>query len=106
MKRILLIAAVMAVSAACATSSHQGHDHSSPRYRACVERIVGGRVLHDPGWVVEEEMDAATGNRVYRFLSTYWNRVIDVTRVNRFCSMLSSLMDPASPQPSTMFEPM
>ena len=88
MKRTLLVLALAALVSGCASTG--SHDHGKHGYKACVERMVAGRVLHDPGWVVEEETDAATGNRIYHFLSTYWNRIIDVTAVNRFCSMLSS----------------
>lgn len=93
MKRFLFVVALAALVSGCASTG--SHDHSRHGYHACVERMVGGRILHDPGRVVGEEMDAATGNRVYHFLSTYWNRVIDVTRVNRFCAMLNRGLDPS-----------
>ncbi|HVR43226.1 MAG TPA: hypothetical protein VMS56_07230 [Thermoanaerobaculia bacterium] len=100
MKRILLAAAVATLLSSCASALHHEHDHDSHRYRACVERVVGGRILHDPGWVVEEHLDAMSGNRIYQFLSTYWNRIIEVTRVNRFCSMLSGGFDASSRHPT------
>lgn len=96
MKRFVFFLALAALLGGCASTG--SHDHGKHGYQACVERVVGGRVLHDPGWVVEEEMDAGTGNRVYHFLSTYWNRIIDVTRVNRFCSMLNRGFDASSPE--------
>lgn len=91
MKRFVFVVALAALVSGCASTA--SHDHGKHGYKACVERMVGGRILHDPGWVVEEEVNAATGYRVYHFLSTYWNRVIDVTRVNRFCTMLNRGLD-------------
>ncbi|MGH9456203.1 MAG: hypothetical protein ACRD2J_01010 [Thermoanaerobaculia bacterium] len=99
MKRLLLAAVACVIVSGCATAAHE-HDHGTHRYKACNERIVGGRVLHDPGWVVEEHLDAGTGHRIYHFLSSYWNRIIEVTRVNRFCSLASSSFDAGAREPA------
>ena len=92
MRSVLLAVVVSLTLVSCAsTHSSSANDKTFHRYPACVERVVGGRVLHDPGWVVEER-DAEPGGHFFEFLSTYWGRIIEVTRVNRFCSAIRNRM--------------
>lgn len=88
MKATVFILAIVLTLSSCA-SSHQAaaNEGDFPRYAACLEKHIGGRLLHDPGWVVGES-EAPGGDHIFAFLSTYWGRIIEVTRVNRFCSSL------------------
>lgn len=97
-KGLLLIVMALTLSS-CATTQHVsssgGGEPKFHRFAACVERNVGGRILHDPGWVVGvRESDG--GNRFFSFMSTYWGRIIEVARVNRFCSALHGQFDGAA----------
>lgn len=86
MKRVILAVLIVLLTSACATTNSTDGFH---RYAACSERMMNGRILHDPGWVVSE-MD---GTGSVEFLSTYWGKTIQVTRVNRFCNALRSGID-------------
>lgn len=86
MKRVILAVVILLTISSCATMET---DHGFHRYAACSERMVSGRLLHDPGWVVGE----ANGAGELQFLSTYWGKTIQVSRVNRFCNALRSGMD-------------
>lgn len=92
MKSVLLAVIVSLTLVSCASTQSTSADGKPfHRYPACVERVVGGRVLHDPGWVVEEH-DGEPGGHFFEFMSTYWGRIIEVTRVNRFCSAIRNRM--------------
>lgn len=99
MKATVLTLAMILTLASCASSHHAAHNEGDfHRYPACLEKHVGGRLLHDPGWVVGES-DATSGDHIFAFLSTYWGRIIEVTRVNRFCSILRSRLDASADRP-------
>lgn len=95
MRKGLLLIVMALTLCSCATTQHVSSGGGEPkfhRFAACVERNVGGRVLHDLGWVVGVR-ESEGGNRFFSFMSTYWGRIIEVARVNRFCSALHSQFD-------------
>lgn len=97
MRRGLLVMVMALTLCSCATTQNATSGAGEPafhRYAACVERNVGGRILHDPGWVVGVR-ESEGGNRFFSFMSTYWGRIIEVARVNRFCGALHSQLDGA-----------
>jgi hypothetical protein len=91
---VLTIAIVLTLASCASTNNPASEAEHFHRYPACVERHVGGRLLHDPGWVVAEH--DGEGSHRFEFLSTYWGRIIEVSRVNRFCSALRTRLDPSA----------
>lgn len=73
-------------------------------YRACVEEIEGGRVLHDPGTVLGE-VDDDTGHWLV-FQGAFWPHPINVKKVNRFCKILRpETAERSAPPPPMVVEP-
>jgi len=82
MKRLLLGGLAAALCLSCASAPESADSFRS--YPACVDQMTGGRVLSDVGVVVGEK-DGPRG-KLYLFNSHYWGEVIEVPKVNRFCS--------------------